>query len=148
MFRRILFLLLVGALALSALSSQAIAKTTRTFDYKLSTVWATTIRYIRVDNSFQIVDKDVDTGYILFVYPGTNGMKDSHASIEMVPVTESDGKNRVRLQLNIAQQPTYIEVDFLDKLDRKLVEEQGKPSSPEEKPKQPDPKQPDEPKKD
>ncbi|MFH1131569.1 MAG: hypothetical protein V1754_09545 [Pseudomonadota bacterium] len=118
-------------------SSVAFARHTKTFDHSYSAIWSTAIRLIRVDNGYKIRDKDKENGYILFVYPGSGEVKDCAASLEIIPTVDPEGFSQIRLQLSIAHQPTYVEVQFLEELENKLKQEQGDPPAPkrEKKPK-------------
>ena len=117
------------------------AKTKRDLTYSYRTIWTTSIRLLRADRGYEITDKDKDSGYILFVYPGDGSVKECRASLEMVSTTDVNGFKVVRLMLEIAHQPSYVEIDLLDRLERKLREERGEPPLPRrdepDKPKQP-----------
>jgi len=75
---------------------------------------------------YRITDKDREAGYVLFVYPGDGAVKECAASLELLRVVDEAGLERVRLQLSIASQPSYIEVHLLDQLEQKIIEEQGR----------------------
>lgn len=117
------FVLLVGLAA----PVPANAKSSKSFTYPFSALWSTTVRFIRADRGYPIKDKDEEAGYILFTFPGEGAVKECSAALEIVPHVDEDGFQRIRVQLNIAHQPTYVEVYFLDLLERKLREEQGEP---------------------
>jgi hypothetical protein len=124
------------------LPASATAKSIKTLGtYTLDAVWSTTIRLIRADRGYAIKDQDKSNGFVLFVYPGTGAVKDCSASLELLMVTDDDGVKRVKAQLNIQHQPSYIEVHLLDALEDKLRDEQGPPPSPAAK-KKPDESKP------
>ncbi|MCC6749717.1 MAG: hypothetical protein IT371_18775 [Deltaproteobacteria bacterium] len=132
-------------LAALASSGSAAAKATRSLDWSFSAIWSSTIRLLRVDRGYKVTDKDKENGFILFVFPGAGAVKECAANLEIIPVTDEHGYRRIRLQLAIAHQPSYIEVQLLDDLERKLQEEHGRPpppkrKEPEQKPKPPAPK--------
>ncbi len=118
------------------------AKSSKIIDYRYETIWATSIRFIRVDRGYSIKDKDKDTGYVLFIYPGSGAVKDCPASLEILTFTDEQGYRKNRVQLSIEHQPSYVEMHFLDGLEDKLREEQGSPPPPEraKKPKEASPK--------
>ena len=131
---------LIICIALIALPSAALAKTSRDLEYRYKTIWTSIIRLLRADLSYKITDQDKESGYILFVYPGEGRVKQCSASMEVLPIQE-DGNAKIRVQLNIAHQPSYIEIHLLDKLEDKLREEQGPPQPrPVKKPPDDEPK--------
>jgi hypothetical protein len=130
---------------LAGASSVATAKNSRTFDYRFDSIWSSTIRMLRVDRGYKITDKDRDNGYVLFVFPGTGAVKQCPASLEIVPFADERGFRRQRVQLQIAHQPSYIEVNVLDALETKLRDDHGDPppaqrDDPKTPPKKPDDK--------
>ncbi len=129
--------------ALIAVPSTALAKSSRNLEYRYNTIWSSIIRLLRADLSYKITDRDKDSGYILFVYPGRGAVKQCSASLEVLPIQDEEG-SRIRVQLTIAHQPSYIEIHLLDKLEHKLREEQGPPPpQPAKKPSPEDPKEKD-----
>jgi len=123
-----------AAAALVALTaSQASADSVKVVNYSYSVVWSAAIRLIRVDAGYEVRDRDKDSGYILFVFPGSGSVKRCAGSLELVRLAEGDGARGVRLQLSIAHQPSYIELQLLDKLEQKLEREQGRPPPPKHK---------------
>lgn len=121
-----------------AVPSSAEAKSVKTVGYRYAEVWSTAIRLLRVDNNFTIKDKDKDSGYILFVYPGDGRYKKCPGALELVQIPEAqDQPVRVRVQLEIEHQPSYVAVHLLEKLETKLRVEQGPPRSPRPNPSPP-----------
>ena len=131
----------VGALLLLGAAPVASAKSVKTLEYPFAAVWSTAIRFLRVDRGYPVSDKDKANGYILFTFPGTGSVKQCPASIELISTKDDLGRKQLRLQLNIAHQPRYVEVQLLDALARKLRAERGPPQEPPErkKPKKPAP---------
>jgi len=82
------------------------------------------IRLVRVDFESPIVEKDKDAGYVLFNY--THAGKQYAGSVEVVPTVDK-GEQRVKVLIQIAGMPSYIERMMLDKLEKKLVQEFGAP---------------------
>lgn len=131
---------LIICIALITLPTAAAGKTSRNLEYHYKTIWSSIIRLLRADLSYQITDRDKESGYILFVYPGQGRVKQCAASLEVLPIQE-EGSEKIRVQLNIAHQPSYIEIHLLDKLESKLREEQGAPQPrPVKKPREDEPK--------
>lgn len=106
------------------------AKSEKTVGYTYAQVWSAAIRLIRVDRGYPVKDKDRDNGFILFVYPGTGAVKECGGSLEIFPIVDDEGFNKIQVKLSIAQQPSYIEVHLLDSLEQKLREELGAPPPP------------------
>lgn len=124
--RRLLPLLLLLSLAAPLAPAQARRKASYT--YRKSHVWTTAVRFFRVDMGCPITEKDRDDGYFLFEYP--DGKQQHPGSVEILEVTEDDVP-MVRIVVQIAAMPSYIEQMMLDKLERKLRKEHGEPPAPE-----------------
>ncbi len=142
---RLRLLLAPAALSLVLLLPRpAGAKATKNLAYPFRTIWSTTIRLIRVDRGYKITDKDRDNGFILFVYPGTGSVKKCVASLEFIQTKSVVGTPQIRLSLNIQHQPSWVAIQFLDKLERKIRNEQGPPPPPSapKRPKPPTKKKP------
>jgi hypothetical protein len=118
----------------------AAARTIKSVGYHFSAVWSGAVRMIRVDRRYPITDKDRKNGYILFTHPGNGAQKTCPASLELFEFKDAYGRLRIRMQLSITNQPSYVEAHFLDKLQQKLFRELG--PAPNRKPKKP--KKPDE----
>lgn len=129
----------IVALLLTLAPLTATAKSKKMLPYSYQTVWSTAIRLIRVDRSYRVTDKDKENGYVLFVFPGRGSVKDCPASLEIFKARDHTGRDMINLQLNIAHQPSYVELNFLEALERKLRRERGTPRPPKRAPKQPAP---------
>jgi hypothetical protein len=119
----------------------AAAKSTKNLTYAFNTIWTTAVRLLRADRGYKITDRDKESGYILFVYPGRGSVKECAAALELVPSLDDNGYKVIRVQLEIAHQASYVEFDLLDRLERKLREERGEPP-PARKPEKDKPKPP------
>lgn len=108
-------------------ASPALARSERTLDYSYKAVWSTAVRMIRVDRRYPVSDKDKDNGYILFTFPGKGSVKKCAASLELVQTKDAQGFQQIKLKLRIQHQPSWVELQFLDHLERKLKSEQGPP---------------------
>ena len=111
-----------------SLSVPAAARVDKKVTYKESIVWRCAVRFVRVDLRYKIVEKDKDTGYLLFEY--LDGEKIYNGSIEILPVVQNNQKF-VRVQVRIENQPSYVESLLYNKLARKLKSEYGAPPAPE-----------------
>ena len=112
---------------LVGLAPAAHAKSNKRLGYRFDTVWSSAVRLIRVDRGYTLKDKDKENGFILFVFPGSGAVKACPASMELVRVRGQSGEPLIQVQLNIAHQPSYVEIHLLDTLERKLQQEQGPP---------------------
>ena len=112
-------------LALVLLASNAYARSERTLAYPRPDAWATALRWVRVDEKLKLVEKDADAGYVLFELHEEG--KTFRGSLEVIEVVK-DGRHVVRFVINVEDRPTYIEVEMLNRLERKLRAELGAPA--------------------
>jgi hypothetical protein len=105
--------------------------------YPLPSVWPAAVRYLRVNRDFPIREKDESAGYILFDY--TDGPKSCKASLELIRVTDGEGRDATRLAVSIPELPHRYEQMLLDKLATKLRDDIGPPPPP----RKPEPPKPD-----
>lgn len=137
MTRRLSWLLVI---ALAAMAPRpAVARSEKTVAYAVARVFPAAVRFLRVDEGVEIVEKDGDAGYVLFelaqdgkVFPG---------ALELV-VTESAGRAAVKLVLRIEDRPSYVEVAMLERLERKLRAELGSEPPPVKPAPPPEPRPP------
>ena len=130
MFKWSAVLALTSALQLAAPTS-AWARTERTLGYSAATAFGTAVRFLRVNEAVKVLEKDAEAGYILFEL--VDGKRSFRGSIEVLAV-EKDGRNMVRFVINIIDQPSYIEMAMMERLERKLHDELGMPASAPNKP--------------
>lgn len=124
---RLALMTMVLALLIMGSGGEALAKSQKNFTYKYGTIWSTAVRLIRVDNGYKITEKDKENGYMLFTFRGKGSVKHCAATMEIMSVKGPGGHPQIRVQLRIAHHPSYFEVQLLDALERKLIEEQGSP---------------------
>lgn len=111
------------ALIVSLGGGTADAKTQRDTEYLYTQVWPTAVRLLRVDVGYTILEKDVDAGYVLFEFKDEG--KTFRGAIEIVRL-KGESK-RVRVIVRIEDRPSYMEQSLLDRLERKLRDENGPP---------------------
>lgn len=95
------------------------------------------MRLLRVDSHYKVTDKDRENGYILFIFPGSGAVKECPASLEVIRLDAPSGDASapgVKLQLDIEHQPSYVELQLLDRLEQKLEADYGPPRPPAEAP--------------
>lgn len=114
---------LLAGMTLAA-PSTAFAKQSQNYQYRFSQVWSGTFRLVRVDMECKVTDRDDEIGFLMFQY--TDGDRSYPGSIQLVPVREN-GKDLIRVEIQIPSQPTYVEIMILDKLRKKLASEYGEP---------------------
>jgi hypothetical protein len=131
-----------GAAALASLwSVHAQARSMEIVPYPVTDVWPATVRFLRVDRSFPIKEKDEAAGYVLFEY--TDGPKSCRASIELIRATDVEGRDATRVAVSIPDLPKRYEQMLIDKLVIKLREDQGPPAPPPKRNKPAEPAKPD-----
>jgi hypothetical protein len=111
-------------LILCALTGQAQARRESSFSYGFTRVWNTAVRLVRIDFGSAITEKDKDSGYFLFEF--TDGAKQHAGSLELIRLQDG-GVESVRVIVQIAALPAYVEQNLLDRLTRKLSAEYGPP---------------------
>ena len=117
-----------------ALCAPAFARTEKTLAYPRDQAWPAAVRFVRVDLGLKIVEKDADAGYVLFELYEAKEKKAYRGSLEVVDVVQ-DGRHLVRFVLQIEDRPSWVEIEMMTKLERKLRDELGSPSpAPTQKP--------------
>ena len=130
-------------LALLLATGVAEARSEKTLAYPRDQAWPAAVRFIRVDAKLKITEKDADAGYVIFEFKEDH--KTFRGSLEVIDIVK-EGHKYVRFVMTIEDRPTWVEVDLLTKLERKLRVELGTPApepSPRDRPK--DAPTPDEP---
>jgi hypothetical protein len=129
-------------LALLLTSGVAEARSEKTLAYQRDQAWPTAVRFLRVDAKLKVIEKDADAGYVLFEF--IEDKKTFRGSLEVIEVVK-DGRKLVRFVITIEDRPSWVEIEMLTKLERKLRVELGTPA-PAPTPKDPPPKSKEEPK--
>jgi hypothetical protein len=123
----ILLLVLTGILA----ASDAQAKSTRKVSHAYDRVWPTAVRFLRIDEGLKIVEKDADTGYVLFELADEG--KRFTGSVEVIRRQDESERDAVELVVRIKDRPSYMEHAILDRMLLKIREELGRPKPPSRK---------------
>ncbi len=124
------------------LAAPAAAKSERATYHSVDKVWPSAVRFLRVDQGYSIVDKDADSGYVVFDYIAEE--RKLRGALELVPTQDSEGHSELRIVLTLDGSPSYIEDMVLDRLMQKLRDEHGdgppppRKKKPPEKPAKPD----------
>jgi hypothetical protein len=127
-------ILLVLALVLGA--SPAFARSEKTLAYPRTEAWSTAVRWVRVDEGLKVVEKDAEAGYVLFEIH--EDKKTFRGSLEVIE-TVVDHRHVIRFVIAIEDRPSWVEIEMLNRLERKLRTELGEPA-PAPTPKQDAPK--------
>jgi hypothetical protein len=103
----------------------------RVLPYPSDQVWPTTIRYLRVDRGFAVVDRDRDAGFILFEFAvGSESGPKGRGSIELIETADPSGRPSVKLQISTDAGPLHLPHALADGLSAKLKAEHGQPAPP------------------
>ncbi len=140
MFLRILLLL---SLTAAGFVPHAYAKQREETLYTYAQVWSTAVRLVRVDLGYQILENDEKAGYILFE-AGENEQNKAPGSLELLTTQSQEKTSQTKIIIfsSIPKRPAYIERMVLDKLMRKLREENGDPPKQSDPPATPPPPPP------
>jgi hypothetical protein len=125
--RELFCALFSAALVLTSTAAPARGKSSREARYTFEQVWSTAVRHLRVNEGFQITEKDQEVGYVVFQ------MKDDgklFAGALEVVVFKDRGRAMVRLVLQIEDRPSYMEAAVLERMVAKLREDHGEPPPP------------------
>lgn len=126
---KIVALSLFSAVLLGINSSSA--RLEQRLDYSKTQSFQAALRYLRVDHGYVVIEKDPESGYLLFEYPKRDsGM--TQGSIEVVEREKS-----VALVVQLPQMPSYHERMLIEGLLKKLRDDYGAPPAREPSPKQP-----------
>jgi len=97
--------------------------------YTKAQTYHAALRYLRVDLSYEVVERDPDAAYLLFRFVPTGRKAPSNGSIEIV-----ERKSGVRLLVRLPELPRYQEQVLSEGLMRKLEGEYGEPPRRDEPP--------------
>jgi hypothetical protein len=105
----------------------ASARSTASLPYASNGVWTAAVRYLRIDRALPIREKDESAGYVLFDY--ADGGKTFHGALELVGLTDQDGRASTQISVSLAGLPRRFEGAILEGLAAKVREERGPPPS-------------------
>src|SRR5690348_15104406 len=109
----VVFALAFGVVALFS-SRGADAKVEVDSDYTKTQTYNGALRYLRVDLGYEIVEKDMDAGYILFRFDPSRNNNPKSGSLEVI-----ETKDRVKVVIQLPQLPSYHETVLRDGLLKK-----------------------------
>ena len=117
----------VAALLAMLVEPTAQARSQQDLPWSPKEVFPVALRFVRVDRNCKIVDRDEAAGFIVFDCVDEAGVKGAplkHGALEIIPM-ESSSRGGVRVQVTLTNEPRYLELRFLELLERKLREERG-----------------------
>ena len=124
--RRAVFAGLAVALGLALSPAAASAAVTRRYGYEYEQVWSATLRLLVVDRGFKIIEKDPETGYIVFEFKeSAKDERSWRASAELIRDKDPSDRPVVKVKLSIAGKPELPHTLLHDKLAEKLRSEYG-----------------------
>jgi hypothetical protein len=126
--KRTILTSLALSLLLALAPQPAAASTKKEASYAFDKAWPAAVRFLRIDEGLSIVEKDRDTGYVLFEL--SEEQKTFRGALEMVQIVDPDGRPSVRLVLRIEDRPAYMEKGILERMVRKFRTELGPPADP------------------
>jgi len=116
----------------------------RVLPYPVDQVWGSAIRYLRVDRDYAIVDKDLETGYIVFEIP-LGGDAKGRGALEAFGTKDASGRVSTQVQISTEAGPTHLPHTLLEGIAKKIRGERGQaPAPPSPKPPVQPPKDEDE----
>lgn len=118
----------LSLLSLLISGAPALAKSQVEVGWPLPEVFSTTVRFVRVDRGCKVTDRDEAAGYVLFecTDASAKGPVIKRGTVELFRA-ESRGRDLVRIQVVLPDDPRYLELRFLELLERKLRDERGSP---------------------
>ena len=118
-------ILLAACLSSGLLTGIAEARSEKTLAYQREPSFQAAVRFLRIDAHLKLVEKDADAGYVIFEY--NEDKKTFRGSLEVIDVVK-DGRKLTRFVVTIEDRPSYVEIEMLTKLERKLRAELGAPA--------------------
>lgn len=111
-----------AALLVCLLGGSATASVETESGYTKAQAYNAALRYLRVDLSYEVTEKDADAAYLLFRFVPEGRKVATNGAIEIV-----EQHAGVRLYVRLPEMPTYREQVMSDELMRKLHSEYGDP---------------------
>lgn len=118
-----------AVLATLLVPGHAAARAQSELSYRLEEIFSTALRFVRVDRGCTITDKDPDAAFVMFECPVDGGgasKKVSRGALELFH-NGPRGRDAVRIQLVLSDEPHGAELRWIELFERKLREERGAP---------------------
>jgi hypothetical protein len=123
-------------LILLLIPGTALAKASSDVPYSVGEVFSAALRFVRIDEGCKVLDRDPDAAFVTFECKDNEKIK--RGSLEVFR-SSVNGQEGVRLQITLGDDPHYVELRWLELLERKLRDERGTPVPPTPKPPPPPP---------
>jgi len=133
--------LLAAILLTLLIAGTAHARSEKTLAYPRDQAWPAAVRFLRIEAKLKIIEKDAEAGFVIFEYREDN--KTFRGSLEVIEMVK-DSRKLIRFVITIEDRPSWVEVEMLTRLERKLRVELGEPApapTPKEPPKKDAPKE-------
>jgi len=115
--------------AASMATANARVTRTRVLPYPVDQIWPATLRYLRVDRGFAVVDRDREGGFILFEFPvGVDRV--ARGSVEFIEKEDVSGRPSAQVQVSTEGGATHLPFSLLEGIAAKVKTERGGPAPP------------------
>lgn len=104
-------------------TANAFAAANSELGYSLPEVFSTAVRFVRVDRGCKLIDQDANVAFVTFEY-----VEYGHTRKGAVEVWKT--ANGTGLSVKLGDEPHYMELHWLELIQRKLKEERGTPVPP------------------
>lgn len=112
----------LGLAAILLAAAPAAARAEADSDYSKAQTYSGALRFLRVDNGYEIVEQDPDAAYLLFHFELPGQKRTGSGSVEVIETQEG-----VKIYIKLPALPEYHETVLRDRLLKKLREEYGEP---------------------
>jgi hypothetical protein len=112
-----------AALLVLVLSTVALARATSEVLYSQSEVYSTAVRFVRIDKGCKLTDQDPSAAFVAFECEDGGKIKRGSVEIWKTP-------SGTHLQVTLGDDPHYVELRWVELIERKLREERGTPPPP------------------
>lgn len=109
-------------LVLLTWATMPLARTEETTGYTKTQAYNGALRFLRVEQELQVIEKDADLGYVLFEYPTGMGDDKTTGSLEVIERDEE-----VLVVIQISKLPAHHESRLVGALLKKLEADYGDP---------------------
>ena len=113
-------------LAILLIPGTSLAKAASDVPYALGDVYSAALRFVRIDKGCKVIDRDPDAAFVTFECKDDEKLK--RGSMELF--RSGGAREGVRVQVALGDDPHYVELRWLELLERKLREERGTPPPP------------------
>jgi hypothetical protein len=101
------------------------AEVSKSYNLGFEKLFSVSCRYIRIDQGGQLVEKDPEAGFVIFLWRKDKDSQEVRGTLEFVRQSEAADKPKVDLKLKLENAPKYLETYFLDGLQKKIRAEYG-----------------------